>query len=54
MTFIIICLIVFGFGVAGLCIETVKKPTIFKVVASIVFLLVYGSAIVWALNRFVN
>lgn len=54
MTIVIIALIVFGIGTGKLVIETFKKPTAIKVIASISFLVLYGGAIIWALNKFSN
>lgn len=52
MGIVIIALIVFGIGLGGLITDTIKKTTTFKIVASVVLLVVYILSIGWALNKF--
>ena len=54
MILVIICLIIFGIGTVALIIETFRKPTVIKLIASVVFGITFISAIIWALGEFVN
>ena len=54
MALVIIALIIFGIGTVALIIDTFTHPKPIKIIASIVFSICYGAAIVWALKEFVN
>jgi hypothetical protein len=56
MAVVIIALIVFGIGLTSLVLWTIRQPTILKIivsVVSVVFVVTYGLAIIWALKEFV-